>query len=45
MEASQICSLMAKFVQEARRKDGQEYPASSLLNIVSAIQRYLRENN
>jgi hypothetical protein len=44
MEASMMNELLARFVQEARRKDGKEYPASSLHNIVSAVQRHLREN-
>ena len=35
---------MEKFVQEARRKDGKEYPPASLHGIVSSIQRFLREN-
>ena len=35
---------LARFVQEARRKDGKEYPASSLHDIVAAIQRCMREN-
>ena len=44
MEKSMMNDALARFVQEARRKDGKEYPASSLHNIVAAIQRYLREN-
>ena len=35
---------LARFVQEARRKDGKEYPASSLHDIVAATQRCMREN-
>ena len=35
---------LAKFVQETRRRDSKEYPATSLHNIVAAIQRHLREN-
>ena len=33
---------MARFIQEPKHKDGQEYPAASLTNVVSAIQRHLR---
>ena len=44
MEETDINSHMARFVQEVRRKDGKDYPASSLNNLVAAIQRYLREN-
>ncbi len=36
--------LMAKFVQEARKKDGGDYIPSSLLQIVTAIRRYLNDN-
>ena len=39
-----MCSLLAKFVQEALRKVSKEYPPSSLTNMVSGIQRHLREN-
>ena len=38
-----MTNYLAKFIQEARRKDGQEYPAATLHNIMSAIQRHLRE--
>ena len=44
MTATEINKYMAHFVQEARRQDGGEYPAGSLTNIVSSIQRFLREN-
>ena len=44
MDEKKINELMARFVQEVRRKDGKEYPPSSLTSIVSAVQRYLREN-
>ncbi len=39
MQDTDINNYMAKFVQEARRKDGKEYPAGSLNNISSAIPR------
>ena len=44
MEDKQIDRLLSLFVHEVRRKDGNEYPPNSLLNIVSGIQRHLREN-
>lgn len=44
MGENRINELMAHFVQEVRRKDGNEYPPGSLTNIVAAVQRYLREN-
>ena len=44
MDERNINELMARFVQEVRRKDGNEYPPSSLNCVVSAVQRYLREN-
>ncbi len=44
MPETDINNHMARFVQEVRRKDGKEYPASSLNNIVAAVQRHLREN-
>ncbi len=44
MPVTDINNHMARFVQEVRRKDGKEYPASSLNNIVAAVQRHLREN-
>ena len=44
MPDSDINKLMARFVQEVKRKDGKDYPPSSLNNIVAAIQRHLREN-
>ena len=44
MGETRIKELMAQFVQEARRKNGNEYPPGSLTNIVAAVQRYLREN-
>ena len=44
MDERKINEVMARFVQEVRRKDGNEYPPSSLICIVSAVQRYLREN-
>ena len=36
--------LLSIFVQEVRRRDGQEYPPGSLTSIVSGIQRHPREN-
>ena len=44
MDERKINELLARFVQEVRRKDGNEYPPSSLNCVVSAVQRYLREN-
>ena len=44
MDERKVNELMARFVQEVRRKDGKEYPPSSLNCFVSAVQRYLREN-
>ena len=44
MSSTDINHHMAHFVHETRRRDGAEYPASSLVNIVSSIQRYLKEN-
>ena len=44
MDETNVNELMARFVQEVRRKDGKEYPPSSLNCVVSAVQRYLREN-
>ena len=46
LSAHDINNHTAHFVQEARKRNGEEsqYPAASLTNIVSAIQRYLREN-
>ena len=44
MDETKVNELMARFVQEIRRKDGKEYPPSSLNCVVSAVQRYLREN-
>ena len=44
MAETDINSHMARFVQEVRRKDGKDYPASLLNNLVAAIERYLREN-
>lgn len=44
MPDKDIDNNMAHFVQEARRKDCKEYPASSLHNIVTGIQRFLRED-
>ena len=44
MDDKQIDSLLSLFVHEVRRQDGNEYPPNSLVNIVSGIQRHLREN-
>ena len=33
---------MARFVAEARKEDGQEYPGKALCEILSSIQMYLR---
>ena len=44
MDEKKLNEVMARFVHEVRRKDGNEYPPSSLICIVSAVQRYLREN-
>ena len=44
MPSNDINSYLARFVQEAKRRDGKNYPAGSVNNIVAAIQRYLREN-
>ena len=44
MPSKDINSYLARFVQEAKRRDGKNYPAGSVNNIVAAIQRHLREN-
>ena len=44
MSSTDINHHMAHSVHETRRRDGAEYPASSPVNIVSSIQRYLKEN-
>ena len=44
MEEKNINKLMSRFVQEVKRKDGNPYPPSTLVSLVSGIQRYLREN-
>ena len=44
MPDNDINKLMARFVQEVKRKDGKDYPPSSLNNMVAAIQRHPREN-
>ena len=44
MDERKVNEMMARFVQEVRRKDGKEYPLFSLNCVVSAVQRYLREN-
>ena len=44
MDITTMNTTLAKFVQETRRRDSKEYPATSLHNIVAAIQRHLREN-
>ena len=36
--------LMSRFIQEVKRKHGNPYLRSSLVSLVSGIQRYLREN-
>ena len=43
MDTSEMTNYLAKFIQKARRNDSQEYPAATLHNIVSAIQRHLKE--
>ena len=35
---------LSKFIMEIRRQDGTDYPPNSLTNIISGIQRQLREN-
>ena len=43
----QNCELnywLSKFIMEIRRQDGTDYPPNSLTNIISGIQRQLREN-
>ena len=44
MDEKKLNEVMGRFVHEVRRKDGNEYPPSSLICIVSAVQRYLQEN-
>ena len=44
MEEKNINKLMSRFVQEVKRKDGNPYPPSTLVRLVSGIQQYLREN-
>ena len=44
MEEKNINKLMSRFVQEVKQKDGNPYPPSTLVSLVSGIQRYLREN-
>ncbi|XP_078331179.1 zinc finger MYM-type protein 3-like [Crassostrea virginica] len=34
---------MCRFVNEARRKDGSKYPPNTIYNIVTGIQRHLRD--
>ena len=45
MDVKKVNELMSKFVQEVKKKDGIEYPPSTLTEIVLAIQRCLRENS
>lgn len=44
MDSTTINRRMARFVQEARRRDGGEYPPGSRHGIVSTNQRHIREN-
>ena len=44
MPDNDINTLMTQFMHEVKRRDGKDYPASSLNNIVAAIQRHLKES-
>ena len=39
-----INKLMSRFIEEVKRKDGNPYPPSILVSLVSGTQWYLREN-
>ena len=40
----QVDAVLAAFILEARRKDGNHYPANTLRNILAAIYRVMKEN-
>ena len=44
MEPIDINNKMARFIQEASRQDGAEYPPGSLHSVVWSVQRNMREN-
>ena len=44
LKNEELADYLARFIMEARRKDGQEYPPNTLYQIVVGIQRYMREN-
>jgi hypothetical protein len=44
MPVEVLNELMARFIQEVRKKDGSNYIPSTLMQLVAAVQRYLNEN-
>ena len=39
-----LCSCLCKYVMETRKENGQPYPPKTLFNLLSGLQRYIREN-
>ena len=44
-DAEKVCKFMRYFVLEARRADGDSYPACTIRSLLSAFNRILRANN
>lgn len=44
MDTAELPKILSRFIVEARKENGQVYPAKTLYEIVSSIQRMLRES-
>ena len=39
-----LCSCLCKYVLDTRKESGEPYPPKSILNLLSGLLRYMREN-
>ena len=44
LEPAALCSALCKFITEIRKTNDKDYPPQSVRGIVTAIQRYLKNN-
>ena len=44
MSDEQLDFVLARFISEVRKEDGQEYPGKTLYEMISSIQTFLRVN-
>ena len=39
-----LCSCLCKYVMETRKESGEHYPPKTILNLLSGLLRYMRDN-